>query len=245
VEHSGLILTLGVVALIGMTGNLAIGLRGGLYATGGRPGLVGGAPRQPDGAAHDPQAAPPTSEESWRRRLTAEQVRFERDGRPATVLVLDLGGSPGPIARRTSLRRLGPAGLPGHVAGLVRAADVVRSGMDGSAWVLLTETDEAGAEAFARWVAETLRHPGVDSGFGSALTAGWAAMAEHRDVRSAERLAEARLRGARDGWIRSAAARTAPGCRPSPRRAVTKAALAGRRAADHSEGSRTSPSRMA
>ena len=68
---------------------------------------------------------------------------------------------------------------------------------------MLIELTESGASRFVdRISAELADAPGVD---GKDIVAAWAAMAPGRDLRAADRLAVARLRGATSGWLRSLA----------------------------------------
>lgn len=147
----------------------------------------------------------------WADRVEAETVRFERDGRPGVVVALRLDG----------LEAVAADGGPEVAAWLCRIAagklrdsardsDLVQVDPHGSFRVLLAETDDAGADAYVQR-ASRLLVPWFDHGPTEVcIIAGWAGTSSVPDLQAAYRLAQARLTGASEGWIRSASARRWP-----------------------------------
>jgi hypothetical protein len=221
---------LGIVAFLALTAHLTLGPRRGSPSGLGRLGPARGVwsrlarsrPADVPGAVRQDRTA--SSDAVWLRRLAAEQARCERHGRMATVVAMHLGGPTGALGRRSAWRVRQHARLAERLVGASRATDVVRAGSDGIIQVLLAETDEDGARAFARRVADLLPTWGAELQAETSLTAAWADARVGRDLRSAHRLALARLRGASAGWLRSSAARTAPDRPATPRRALGRAA---------------------
>jgi hypothetical protein len=245
VDRLVLIQVLGIVALLALAGNLTFSLRRRPATGSGSPpfdgfGWSARGGHDVDGFAQEGQTL---SESSWTRRLAVEQARLDRHGRSASIVAMHLGGPTGAIGRR-SATRLGPhVRLTERISTSLRATDVVRAGSDGIIRVLLSETDEAGARAYAQRLAQSLPAWGDEVGADASLTAAWAATAAGRDLRSAHRLAHARLRGAADGWLRSASAQTAPDrARAEPRQPGRPNRLP---VSDQPDDSRTSPSRKA
>ncbi len=215
---------LGVVAFLALTAHLTLAPRGGIAAGSGRPWpsrLAGFRParsRPQDPADPAGSNVVAMTEGVWLRRLAAEQARCERHGRVATVVAMHLGGPTGALSRRSAWRIREQVRLAERLAAAARATDVVRAGSDGIVQVLLAETDEVGARAFARRVADLLPTWGSELGAETSLTAAWADARDGRDLRSAHRLALARLRGASAGWLRSSAVRTTIDRPARPRR---------------------------
>jgi hypothetical protein len=164
----------------------------------------------------------------WADRVEAETVRFEREGRPGVVVALRLDG----------LEAVAADGGPEVAAWLCRVAagklresargsDLVQVDPHGSFRVLLAETNDAGADAYVQR-ASRLMVPWLDGGPTEVhIIAGWAGTSSLPDLEAAYRLAQARLTGVSEGWIRSASARRWPDD------------------ADQSVPSRTNPSRTA
>ena len=217
---------LGVVAFLALIAHLTLGPSRGLSSGLGRlrpfgPAWSRSAGSRPADPLHPAGPNPAAlSEAAWLRRLAAEQARCERHGRAATVVAMHLGGPSGALARRSAPRVRQHLRLAERLASESRATDVVRAGSDGIIQVLLAETDEDGARAFARRVADHLPIWGAELGAETSLTAAWADTRVGRDLRSAHRLALARLRGASAGWLRSSAARTTPDRPTATRRAL-------------------------
>jgi GGDEF domain-containing protein len=167
--------------------------------------LVASPPPAPSVMRDEPRnhAADPAA---WSERLVEEGGRCVRYERPASVVVIRLevldklvAAAAGTVDRARLCRAV--------VASLRRSArdsDVVYGDGRGTFRVLLVETDEFGARAYVDRVAVVLKPwiETVDSEVG--LTAVWAGTSELTDLPAADRLADARLIGARDGWIRSA-----------------------------------------
>lgn len=142
--------------------------------------------------------------EAWIDRIREEASRCFRYEHPAAVVVFRLGvfdrlvatGSfdGGRLCRAVvaSLRRS------------ARATDVVFGDGSGVFHVLLLEAEETGARAYVDRLTQVLR-PWIEIVDTEVrLTAAWAGTSELADLATAHRLAEARLVGAEEGWLRSA-----------------------------------------
>lgn len=166
-------------------------------------GLVAPAPAQADasGVTH---SEPVRDRETWSERIRDEASRCGRYERLAAVVVIKLESFDELVAASAAMdgHRLGRA----IVASLRRSArdsDVVFGDGSGTFRVLLVEADDFGARAYVDRVSQVLRPwiETIDAEVG--LTATWAGTSGLTDLAAADRLAEARLVGAADGWIRS------------------------------------------
>jgi len=156
---------------------------------------------EPDNDAHAVGVVPAAD---WSRRLSVEHARSARHGSSATVVAIRTG-QPG----RRDRQRGESATDVGAVATVAlarrsRASDTVCLTHDGTIRILLIETTEAGARRFVDRITPELA---AEPDAGGDIVAAWAAIAPGRDLRAADRLADARLRGATSGWLRSLAVR--------------------------------------
>jgi GGDEF domain-containing protein len=171
-------------------------------------GLVAPTPALADGATGVTHGEPVLDHEMWSERIRDEASRCGRYERLAAVVVIRLESFDELVAASAAMdgHRLGRA----IVASLRRSArdsDVVYGDGSGTFRVLLVEADDFGARAYVDRVSQVLRPwiETIDAEVG--LTATWAGTSGLTDLAAADRLAEARLVGAADGWIRSASVR--------------------------------------
>jgi GGDEF domain-containing protein len=142
----------------------------------------------------------------WSDRIRTETARCQRYGRPASVVAMrldglealaaDAGTAVGVWLCRVSARNLHD---------LARDSDLVQSDGMGSFRALIVETDETGARTYVNRVSRLLVPWPDDPRADVRLIAGWAGTCAQPDLETADRLAQARLEGAADGWIQSVA----------------------------------------
>lgn len=156
-------------------------------------------------ARHDAGAGLPAGQNDWERRLEAEETRCTRYGSPAAVVAIRLGQRHESRGPRTTPAVPASSGAAAALARHARASDVVSITEDGTIRTLLVETTDAGARRFVDRISGDLA-TAPDMG-GIDIVCAWAATAPDRDLRAADRLAAARLRGATSGWLRSLAVR--------------------------------------
>lgn len=167
-------------------------------------GRVAAEPPQAIGAIGATPGERVLDHEAWSERIRDEASRCGRYERLAAVVVIRLESFDELVAAS--------AAMDGHrlcraiVASLRRSArdsDVVYGDGGGTFRVLLVEADEFGARAYVDRVSQVLR-PWIETiNAEVGLTATWAGTSGLTDLAAADRLAEARLVGAADGWIRS------------------------------------------
>jgi GGDEF domain-containing protein len=146
-----------------------------------------------------------TDRAAWADRIRAETSRCARHEQSAAIVIIRLEAFHEVVAASVAKdrRRMCQA----VVASLRRSArgfDVVFGDQTGTFRVLLVEADERGARAYVDRVAEGALRPWLETiNKDVRLTAVWAATSELTDLPAADRLAESRLTGVEDGWIRS------------------------------------------
>jgi hypothetical protein len=142
----------------------------------------------------------------WADRIQAEASRCGRYDRSGAIVIVKLEAFDELLAAASAMdgRRLCRA----VVASLRRSArgfDVVVGDETGTFRVLLVEADERAARAYIDRIAEGALRPWLETiNSDVRLTAVWATTSELTDLPAADRLAESRLTGVEDGWIRSA-----------------------------------------
>jgi hypothetical protein len=142
----------------------------------------------------------------WADRIQAEASRCGRFGRSGAIVIVRLEAFDELLAVASAIdsRRLYRA----VVASLRRSArgfDVVVGDETGTFRVLLVEADERAARAYIDRIADGALRPWLETiNSDVRLTAVWATTSELTDLPAADRLAESRLTGVEDGWIRSA-----------------------------------------
>jgi hypothetical protein len=144
----------------------------------------------------------PVPFDDWTQRLTAEQARCARHGSSATVVALRVDERRGAAGQGHDRSVQDPAATATALTRRTRASDTICVRRDGSIRVLLVETTEIGARRFVDRISAELS---TESQVSGNIVAAWAAVAPGRNLRAAERLAVARLRGAASGWLRSLA----------------------------------------
>lgn len=171
-------------------------------------GLVSPGPAPAGGVSGGARGEPLLDHETWSERIRDEASRCGRYERLAAIVVIRLESFDSLVAASAAMdgQRLCRA----IVASLRRSArdsDVVYGDHSGTFRVLLVEADEFGARAYVDRVSQVLR-PWVETISAEVgLTATWAGTSGLTDLAAADRLAEARLVGAADGWIRSTSVR--------------------------------------
>jgi hypothetical protein len=202
VNHVDLVedVVLGLVVAWTTVAALYVGWRTGRVMRRRTPGWdPGGAIEASDAGSPDAGAV---SVGEWNRRLAAEQARSVRHGTPATIVAIRADSTTGPRAApesATKEARRRPAEMVGR---WLRTSDAVYVTGDGTVRILLVEATEVDARRFVARISSELG--AADAGT-PGMVAAWAAIAPGRDLRAAERLAVARLRGATSGWLRSLA----------------------------------------
>jgi len=175
-----------------------------------RPEAVAPTAQSPIGVFRTPSGRgcwEPAAIAEWSDRIRTETARCERYGRSAAIVAMrldgldalaaDAGTAVGAWLSRVSARNLRE---------LARASDLVQSDGYESFRALLVDTDETGARTYVERVSRLLvpwpddPHPEVR------LIAGWAGTWSQPDLDAADRLAQARMVGSSEGWIRSGAA---------------------------------------
>jgi len=142
----------------------------------------------------------------WAERIQAEASRCGRYDRSGAVVILRLEAFGELLAAASEIdnRRLSRA----VVASMRRSArgfDLVVGDETGTFRVLLVEADERAARAYIDRIAEGALRPWLETiNRDVRLTAVWASTSDLTDLPAADRLAESRLTGVEDGWIRSA-----------------------------------------
>jgi len=140
----------------------------------------------------------------WAERIQVETLRCERYHRPAAIVAMRLDG-PDPGAGDTDsslddwLRSISTKEL--HALG--RGSDLVQADGHGQFRALLVETDEAGARSYVQRAFQLLVPQRGDRRRQVRLVAGWAGSWAQDDLNAADRLAQARMLGSLEGWIRS------------------------------------------
>lgn len=165
---------------------------------------VASEPTRGAGATGVKPGEPVFDHEAWSERIRDEASRCGRYERLAAVVVIRLEAFDALVAAAGSMD--GDQLCRAIVAPVRRSArdsDVVFGDGAGTFRVLLVEADECGARAYVDRVSQVLRPwiEAIDAEGG--LTATWAGSSRLTDLAAADRLAEARLVGAADGWIRS------------------------------------------
>lgn len=184
-------------------------------ATGARSGAVT-APTPPVAPTTDAPALPARDETwsasattDWAARLRTETIRCHRSGRRASVVYLRLegldvlSGTAGAVAGAWLCRIVGA-----YLRASGHEKDLIQDDHEGSFRVLLVDTNEEGARAYVESVSRLLTPRLEDPRAEIRLIAGWAGSGAEADLEATQRLAQARLAGASEGWIRSAAAWT-------------------------------------
>lgn len=147
----------------------------------------------------------PGSAVEWADRMRRETIRCHRSGRRASVVVLRLegldalGAAAGPVPPVWLCRVVGA-----YLRACAHRKDLVQDDHRGSFRVLLVDTTEAGARSYVESVTRLLVPRLDDPRADVRLNAGWAGSCSQPDLEAAYRLAQARLAGASEGWIRSA-----------------------------------------
>lgn len=150
--------------------------------------------------------------QAWSERIQAETGRigpFERAAGAVVIIVRleafdELVAEAGPIDDGRLCRA-----IVASVRRAIRDSALVSSDRSGTFRILLYESDESVAQAYVDRVSAALR-PWVETARAEPrLTVAWASTSELTDLAAADRLADARLAGAQDGWIRSAFVRRA------------------------------------
>ena len=150
--------------------------------------------------------------QAWAERIRAETRRigpFERAG-GAVVIIFRLEGFDELVAGAGQIddRRLCRA-IVASLRRAIRGSALVSGDRRGTFRVLVCETDESAARTYVDRVAAALRPWAEAASADPRLTVAWASTSELTDLAAADRLADARLAGAQDGWIRSAFVRRA------------------------------------
>lgn len=147
--------------------------------------------------------------EAWTDRVQSESARSAAFSRSTAIVAFRLGAldelEPGtPVASHDDVR----AAILDELVSATRSIDVVQADGAGTFRCLLVETDDHGAQQFADQVIRDLRPRLAEVSSNLRLVVGWASAAGDADLELAERLAHARMAGAVEGWIRSAAVAT-------------------------------------
>jgi GGDEF domain-containing protein len=143
---------------------------------------------------------------TWAERIQAEAIRCGRYDRSGAVVIVRLEAFEELLAAASAIdgRRLCRA-VVASLRRSTRGFDVVFGDETGTFRVLLVEADERAARAFIDRIAQGALRPWLETiNRDVRLTAVWATTSELTDLPAADRLAESRLTGVEDGWIRSA-----------------------------------------
>lgn len=152
---------------------------------------------------------PATATTEWASRIRAETIRCHRSGRRASIVYLRLEGlgaltgTAGAVAGSWLCRIVGA-----YLRASGHEKDLVQDDHGGTFRVLLVDTNEEGARAYVESVSKLLTPRLDDPRAEIRLIAGWAGSGAEADLEATQRLAQARLSGASEGWIRSTAAWT-------------------------------------
>jgi hypothetical protein len=141
----------------------------------------------------------------WTERIRMEASRCGRYERSAVVVLIRLDAFDELVAVAAMDRRRLCRAVVASIRRSARGSDVVHGDETGTFRVLLVEADEPGARAYLDRVAGGALRPWMETiNTEVRLTAAWASTSDLTDLPAADRLAESRLAGAEDGWIRSA-----------------------------------------
>jgi GGDEF domain-containing protein len=141
----------------------------------------------------------------WTERIRAEASRCGRYERSAVVVIIRLDAFDELVAVAAMDGRRLCRAVVASIRRSARGGDVVFGDETGTFRVLLIEADEPAARAYLDRVAAGALRPWMETiNTDVRLTAAWASTSELTDLPAADRLAESRLAGAEDGWIRSA-----------------------------------------
>jgi GGDEF domain-containing protein len=141
----------------------------------------------------------------WTERIRTEASRCGRYERSAVVVLIRLDAFDELVAVAAMDRRRLCRAVVASIRRSARGSDVVFGDETGTFRVLLVEADEPGARAYLDRLAGGALRPWMETiNTDVRLTAAWASTSELTDLPAADRLAESRLAGAEDGWIRSA-----------------------------------------
>ncbi len=193
---------LGMVVALTTVAALYAGWRAGIARR--RPPIARDDGIQRDGlrAGREAAAHSPMGSDDWSQRLAAEQARCARHGSTATVVAIRVDEPRGADGRDGGAGVEAATGTVAAMTRRARASDSICVASDGTIRVLLVETSEVDARRFVDRISAELS---IEPNARGNIVAAWAAIAPGRNLRAAERLAVARLRGAASGWLRSLA----------------------------------------